>query len=409
MMGTQWFVAAFAAAALMSGLNAQTPSWPQWRGPNRDGAAISFTEPAAWPQRLTERWKVQVGVGHSSPVLLGNRVYIHTRVEDREVLYALDSDTGRIVWQEGYRAPYQVNPAAAAHGPGPKSTPAIANGSIYALGISGVLSAHDASTGRLKWRTPASANLPLYGTAMSPVVDGTTVIAHVGGDAGGALTAFDGESGAVKWRWSGDGPGYASPVIADIGGTRQVITQSQSYVISVSAASGALLWKIPFTTNYTQNAVTPVVHRDLVIYSGLDKPITAVRPVRRGGAWTAEPVWNNPQISLYMSSPVIAGSALFGLSHRNKGQFFGLDLESGKTYWVTEGREAENTALVRAGGLLFLLNDDADLIVARPSMVKFEPLRHYQVANSPTWAHPAIVGNRIIVKDASHLTAWTVN
>ncbi len=394
--------AAFAASLVAA-------DWPQWRGPNRDGSGAVFNEPAQWPEKLTERWKINVGVGHSSPVLAGNRIYLHSRQQNDEVISAIDAATGKTVWQDRYPAPYRMNSAATAHGPGPKSTPVVAQGRVIALGISGILSALDAATGRVLWRKPAPAAPPEFGTAMSPVVDAGLVIAHVGGHDSGALTAFDAATGAEKWKWSGDGPGYASPVIGTFAGTKQVITQSQARLVSVSAGGGQLLWELPLQTPYQQNSVTPVVYKDMVIYSGLEHPVVALRPVNKAGKWIAEKVWENADGGMYMSSPVVAGSTLFGMSNRNRGHFFAIDLASGKTLWATRGREAENAAIVNAGKLLFILKPDAELVIARPNPASFEALRRYTVANSPTWAHPVIDGSRIFVKDAETLTLWTVS
>jgi outer membrane protein assembly factor BamB len=383
--------------------------WPQWRGPNRDGTGAVFTEPAKWPEKLTERWKITVGGGHSSPVLVGNRIFLHSRQKDDEVIAAIDAATGKVIWQDRYPAPYRVNPAAASHGPGPKSTPAVAHGRVVALGISGILSALDATTGKVLWRKPAPPSPPIYGTAMSPAIDAGLVIAHVGGHDSGALTAFDAATGAEKWKWSGDGPGYASPVIGTFGGTKQVITQSQDRLISVSAANGQLLWELPLKTPYQQNSVTPLVFKDMVIYSGLEHPVVALRPVNKGGKWIAEKVWENADAGMYMSSPVIAANILFGMSNRNRGQFFAIDLANGKTLWTTRGREAENAAIVNAGKLLFILKADAELVIARPNPASFDVIRRYTVGSSPTWAHPVIDGNRIFVKDADTLTLWMVS
>jgi hypothetical protein len=147
----------------------------------------------------------------------------------------------------------------------------------------------------------------------------------------------------------------------------------------------------------------------MVIYSGLEHPVVALRPVNKAGKWTAEKVWENAGAGMYMSSPVIAGTALFGMSNRNRGQFFAIDLANGKTLWTTRGREAENAAVVSAGSLLFMLKADAELVIARANPASFDVVRRYTVANSPTWAHPVIDANRIFVKDADTLTLWTVS
>ena len=144
---------------------------------------------------------------------------------------------------------------------------------------------------------------------MSPLVDGGQVIVHVGGNKSGALMAFDGATGAVKWQWKGDGPAYASPVIASFGNSRQVITQSRSHLVGLSAANGALLWSVPFTTAYDQNIVTPIVSGDLVLYSGIDQPLTALRIRESAGKWTAERAWRADSVPMYMSTAVLSGGS----------------------------------------------------------------------------------------------------
>jgi outer membrane protein assembly factor BamB len=279
---------------------------------------------------------------------------------------------------------------------------------VFTFGISGILSAHDAATGKLLWRTDPPPAPPEFGTAMSPIVEGATVIAHVGADDRGALTAFDVATGTPRWRWSGDGPAYASPVIAVIAGVRQLITQSENALIALNPGSGALLWRLPFKTNYDQNSITPVVVNDVVIYSGVESGTMAVRVVRKESAWVAEPVWKNPQVSMYMSSPIAVGGTLYGLAQRRRGQFFAIDVASGRTLWTTSGREGENAAFIAAGGALVISTTNAELIVVRPSPAKYEEVKRYRSAESAVWAHPALAGNTLLVKDVDTLICWSI-
>ena len=224
-----------------------------------------------------------------------------------------------------------------------------------------------------------------------------------------ALTAFDANTGDVSWSWKGDGPGYGSPIIADFGGTRQIVTMTQQKLIGVDAATGTLLWERPFVTNYDQNAITPVLYGQTLIFSGHQIPVAALTVTKQNNQWATEKLWENADVSLYMSDAVIVGDTLVGFSQRNSGQFFGLDARTGKTLWTSDGRQATNAAIVVAGDLWFALKDDAELIVARKSASAFELLRRYTVATSATWAQPAISGNRLFVKDVSSLTLWTVD
>jgi outer membrane protein assembly factor BamB len=393
-------------ALLLASQLSYAQDWPQWRGPNRDGVVASFAPPKVWPDKLRTVWKVPAGIGHSSPVLVGKRVYLHTRLDENEVVSCFDLDTGKQLWRDSYPAPYVMNPAATAHGKGPKSTPVVSDNKLYTLGISGILSCYDTSTGKLRWRREFSKKVketsPLYGTAMSPLVDRGLVIAHVGGNDSGALTAFDANTGEIRWSWSGDGPGYASPIVAEFGGVRQIVTQTQKYIVGISASNGGLLWEIPFETEYSQNSVTPVVYKKTLIFSGLDKGVFAINVVLQPNR-VFDNVWRNPDVSMYLNSPVVSGDFLYGLSHKRKGQFFCLDARTGKTMWTSNGREGDNAAIVSAGQFLFLLTDGAELIVARADPKQFEVLKKYSVAESPTWAHPVIIGGRILIKDVSTL------
>ena len=384
--------------------------WTQWRGANRDGQVQGFVAPKTWPEKLMQKWKVPVGIGHSSPVVVGKRVYLHTRQDEREVVLCLDLDSGKTLWQDGYAAAYTMNSAATGHGKGPKSTPVVSNGKLYTLGITGILSSYDTATGKLRWRKEFSKRFketaPDFGTAMSPMVDRGLVIAHVGGSNSGGLIAFDAESGAEKWAWTSDGPGYASPILVDLVGKRQIITQSQKHIVSIWADNGSLLWKIPFDTEYVQNIVTPMQWNDTIIFSGIGKGVFAIRLGWRNNTWVTDKVWHNEDVSMYMNSPLINGNLLFGLSHKQKGQFFCLDLATGKTLWTGDGRQGENAAMVMAGNVLFSLTDSADLIVSNVSSKGPSVLKRYNVADSPTWAHPVIVGNRILIKDEKTLAVW---
>jgi outer membrane protein assembly factor BamB len=399
------------ALIVLSVATASAQDWNQWRGPSRTGVAAGFTAPAQWPDKPTRVWRVTVGAGHASPVVSNGRVFQLSRAAEQEIVTALDLESGKQVWQQRYDAPYEVNPAARSHGPGPKSTPVVSGGRLFTLGINGTLSAFDAASGKLQWRKQYAKEFdavwPDFGVAMSPLLDNALLIVHVGGNRSGALLALDAATGQEKWTWKGEGPSYASPVIGTFGGTRQVITQSRLHLAGVNAADGSLLWRIPFTTDYDQNIVTPVIVDDLVIYTGLNKPLAAVRVTQSGGRWTPQPAWENAELPMYMSSPVAAGEYLFGLTHRNRGQFFCVDAKSGKTLWTTRGREGENAALVIVGDVILGTTTEGELVVARRDASKFDLIKRYTMAGSSIWAHPVPAGRGILIKDTDGLAYWT--
>ncbi len=386
--------------------------WPQWRGPNRDGQVVGVTPPAQWPKELKQLWKIEVGEGHASPVVAGERVYVLSREGDDEVVRSLNLADGKELWSCRYPAPFVMSPYARSHGKGPKATPVVAGGRLYTQGIDSIVSAWDAKTGKRLWQEDFSKRFsqtsPLfYGAAASPMVDGDCLIAMVGRLGGGALTALNRENGKAEWEWTGDGAAYASPVSAMLGGVKQFVTQSQNACIGISARDGSLLWKIDFKTEYDQNIVTPVLVNDLVLFAGLGHPATAYRVVKNGNAWEPKLVWENDDAGMYMSSPVVAGNRLVGFSQKKKGSLFCLDAAIGKTAWTSDGRLGDNAVILAWGPLALALTTNSELIVFKPAAEAFEPVVRYRVAGTPTWAHPAVVADGVLVKDASTLALWT--
>jgi outer membrane protein assembly factor BamB len=400
----------FAGLSIAGSAQSRGTDYTQWRGPNRDGAAAGFTAPASWPEKLTQAWKVEVGTGYATPLVVGNRIYLFSRLGDDEVMSALDAATGKVIWRTAYPIAVTLHPAATKHGPGPKSTPVYADGKLFSIGFAGTVTAFDAATGKQLWQKPGTMPYPMYNShAFSPIVDRGVVIFHTGGHMQGALTAFDVNTGQVKWSWPGDGPGYGSPVIATFAGTRQLVTITQGKIISVDPATGTLLWERPYVSANFTNAVTPVVYDQTLIVSGNGGPTVAVAVKKESNQWATSIAWENPDVQYRLSNAVLIGDVLFGLSSRNMGQYFSLDPKTGKTLWTSEPRQAGNAAIVYSGDLVFSLEDTGDLKVFRRGATAFEVVKKYTVADSETWTQPTLVGNRILVKDVSNLTEFTTN
>jgi outer membrane protein assembly factor BamB len=390
--------------------------WPQWRGPRRDGAA-TFKSPARWPEKLKLKWKTEVGHGDASPVTAGRRVFLFTNQGQREVVTALSLEDGKTLWRDSYAVAYTPEEIEKEHGRGPKATPVLDGGRLYTVGVTGVISAYDAAGGQLLWRKEPKGGLregyPLFGMAVSPLVAAGLLVAPVGGSRQMKLTAFDARTGEVRWQWGTEnlhpdlGLGYSSPVLAEFGGVRQVVFWTGRDLVGLAPQTGQPLWVFPFKSEW-DSVVTPVLHERTIILSANPQGTVAVRINKRGDSWAPEQVWQQAEVFPYMTTPVAAGKLLYGLSAKKKGQFFCLDLETGKTLWLTEGRDAENAALLSAGEYLFVLTDAADLIVARQSGKGFESVGRYRVADSPTWAHPVLLHGQILVKDASTLALWSL-
>jgi outer membrane protein assembly factor BamB len=239
--------------------------WPQWRGPNRDGVARGVKVPQKWPKELKEEWKVTVGEGVSSPVVVGDKAFVFTRQKEDEIVLCFDLASGKGLWKsEPYPAPYQWWAGEGNFSKGPRSTPTVADGRVYVSGVSGVLSCFEAKAGKLLWRKEATQSPPYGGPAAPLVTDGLCIV-HLGNggrDDKDGLTAFDAATGDVKWRFAdGSRPGYGSPILVDLAGERQVVALTSWDLIGVSIATGKKLWALKI--DGSEKNSTPLIDREL--------------------------------------------------------------------------------------------------------------------------------------------------
>lgn len=400
--------ASLAAAVLFGAAYASAEDWPQWRGAGRDGKVSGFSAPQTWPAALTQKWRVTVGPGDSTPALVGDKVYVFSRQGGDEVTTCLDAATGDQLWQNKYAAQAVTGPAA--RHPGPRSSPAVAEGKVVTLGVGGVLSCLDATSGTEVWRKDVFPGVvPRYFTAMSPIIVDGMAIAHLGGPGNGALMAFDLTGGDVKWKWEAEGPAYASPVTMTAGGVKQLVTMTEKSIVGVALADGKLLWEVPFAVRgMAYNAATPIIDGDVVIYTGQNRGTRAVRIQKQGDAFTATPLWANTDVGVQFNTPVLENGLLFGLS--DKGNLFCLDAKTGKTDWIDPTRRGGNFgAIVDTGSVILALPSTAELIVYRPTGAEYSELARIKVADSATYAYPVISGDRILVRDHEAVTLYTLD
>ncbi len=382
--------------------------WPQWRGPNRDGKVSGFKAPQQWPAELTQKWKITVGLGCATPALVGDKLYAFARQGGDEVVLCLKASDGRELWQDKYAA-QEVTGAAGRH-PGPRSSPAVAEGKVITLGVGGVVSCLDAASGKVLWRKdPFPKVVPRFFTSMSPIVVDGMAIVHLGGQGNGAVIAYDLTSGDEKWRWGGEGPEYASPALLTVAGTKQIVTLAEKSVVGVDTADGKLRWQLPFApARRAYNAATPIVDGATVIYTGAGRGTFAVKIEKQGDGFAAKELWANADLAPQFNTPVLEGGHLYGLS--NSGNLFCIDVRTGQTAWTDDTARGRGGfgAMTAAGSSLLILPSDSTLIVFKPDAKQYSELAHYTVSDTPTYACPVLAGNNLYVKDEQSIVKWMI-
>jgi outer membrane protein assembly factor BamB len=394
-------------------------NWPQWRGPARDGLAPDIKLPDKWPAEPPKpRWVMPVGQGYSGPAVADGRVYVMGRADGEEVCHCFDAATGKPLWKVGYPEP-DFKPPTGEPVWGPQSTPTVDGDRVYFFGLLGMLHCLDAKTGAVRWKRDChkefwgvvkaekgdDAWFPPCGCAAGPLVEGKTVILPVGGKKAGSFTAFDRDTGKIVWQALDERSSYASPVFAAPGGIKQLIGFTGLRMVGLDQASHKLLWDRPFKAFFEQTIVSPVVWNDLVVIGGEKRPTFALRLKSAGGKVETEEVWKNDDLKEYTTTPVLVGPHLVGHDARAE-RLVCLGVADGQTAW-TSPRLGRYFSLLAAGDTVLALNNDGELFALKAGGDDYTQLAKWRVSDQKgTWAHPAVAGGKLFVKDKERLLCY---
>ncbi len=401
-----------ALTLLTTTITANAQEWTQWRGPARDGSVSAKNAPAKWPETFQRTWRVEIGEGYSSPVVANGRVFVHTRRDPEEIVSGINLADGKLLWQQKYQAVFNKNQYAVQMAKGPNSTPLVIGNRLFTLGVTGILNAWDTASGKVLWTRDFSKSIDtsklFCGTAASPIAVDGRVVVQVGSDIhGGQILALNPATGATEWEWKGLGPGYASPVVIDLGGTKQLVTMTEGSIVGLDARNGKELWSVAFPDEWHENITTPLWTGTHLVVSGTRAGTHAYSLAQSAGKWQATEAWKNADVAMYMSSPVFGDGLIYGHSSKRKGQFVAVDAKTGAVKWATEGREGEHASLLLTPQHVIFLTNSADLIVAKRGTPAFDVEKRYEVAEAATWAVPVLLGSNVLVRDATGIMLLT--
>ena len=387
-------------------------SWPQWRGPSRDGLVAGND----WPDRLDEKslqqlWRIPLGPSYSGPIVSTDLVFTtETKNKESEIVYALDRQTGKERWRAEWKGAMSVPFFAASNGSWIRSTPAFDGDYLYVAGMRDVLVCLDANTGKEIWRVDFTSRLkstlPTFGFVCSPLVDGDSVYVQ----AGGSTIRVNKQNGDIQWRTLEDGGGmngsaFSSPIIANIAGQRQLLVQTRTKLAGVAIETGKELWTQTVPSFRGMNILTPVVFGDAIFTSSYQNKSWLYKITNEQGQFRVTESWSN-KAQGYMSTPiVIDGHAYIHLQNQ---RFACIDLKSGERTWTSQpyGKYA---SLVAQQDRILALDSGGSLLQIKANPKEFELLGQVKLSDEDTWAHLAVCGNELFVRELKAMSVYRWN
>lgn len=394
-------------------LRSETPAtWTQWRGPARDGI---LREAAPWPDELNDAnlkqvWRVKdLGPSYSGPLVAKDRIFTTATVKGAtEVVTAYDRASGKELWKAEWPGAMSVPFFAWANGSWIRATPAYDGESLYVAGMRDVLVCLEAATGKERWRVDFvkefKTPLPSFGFVSSPLVVGD----HVYVQAGASVVKLDKSTGKVVWRAMDDGGGmmgsaFSSPVLKKFSGKEQLLVQARMKLAGLDPETGNVLWSAPIEAERGMNIFTPTTYGDDALLTSAYGGRTELRKIKpEADSFSAQVAWSEKSQG-YMSSPVIIGKHAY--MHLKNQRFCCVDLEAGKTVWTTKPY-GKYWSMVVNGDKILALDEAGELYLIRANPEKFELLSQKRVAQDACWAHLAVAGNELVIREQDALTLW---
>ncbi len=392
------------ALFVFSGIQSQ--DWPGWRGEHRDGKVIGFIMPKVWPSQLTQIWQKKVGLGDASIAYVDGKLFLNVKQDENEAALCLDASTGKTIWSAILNPAPEVTGGARSH-PGPRSTPTVKNGKVYLIGAGGRLNCLDAKTGKVIWKNENFTEVPVFFTAMSPLVIDGKCIAHLNGKDNGTVVAFNADNGGIIWELKGEPSTYSSPLLMKVGNEEIIVLQTETHVIGISK-TGSLLWGIPTPGEQRfYNSSTPVIDGQNIIVCGQGKGTKSFKIEKAGDKYSFTENWVNPDFGTSFNTPVLKDGYLYAHEAR-LGKLYCLNAISGKTCWADTTSHNRFASTLDLGKVLLSLPANGKILVYEPNHEKYVQKVMYKIAETEVYAHPLVVGDKIYVKEQELLTCWQV-
>jgi outer membrane protein assembly factor BamB len=373
------------------------PDFPQFLGPNRNGVIEGLTLDPDWESRPPEvLWRQPIGAAWSGFAVVGNRAITQEQRGEEEWVTCYDVATGARLWAHADAARYATTIA----GVGPRTTPTVVSNRVFTLGATGWLNCLQLEDGEPVWRRQivedAQSKVPEWGLAGSPLWLDGRIIVSAGGREDHSLLAYDAATGELVWHAGSDRAGYSSPFVAELDGTRQILSFNGPGIAAHAPEDGRVLWQYPWGRGQPHVAVPVPVGPDQVVFSsgyGVGAELLQVRKADAGD-WQVESLWESRALKAKFANFIAREGHLYGL---DDGILACVDLVDGRRVWK-EGRYGHGQML-RVGEHVLLTAERGDLILLAPTPEGANELHRIEVFSDKTWNPPALSGDLLLLRN----------
>ena len=384
--------------------------WNQWRGPNRDGLYLgnSFPNNLA-KESLQLSWKANLGPSYSGPIVSDQIVFTtETKNKESEVVHAYDRKTGKEIWAAEWKGAMSVPFFAGSNGSWIRATPAFDGECLYVAGIKDVLVCLNAMDGKEKWRIDFveqfKTPVPSFGFVSSPLIDGDAIYVQ----AGASVFKLNKKNGAVIWRSFKDsggmnGSAFASPLMTTLGGQKQLLIQSREKLAGLNPENGDVLWSKVVPNFRGMNIFTPVVVGDTIFASTYQNKSWLYKISKNDSGFSVNEVWEN-KLQGYMSTPVVING--FAYMHLQNQRFTCVDLSNGETKWTSPKSFGKYWSLIAYKNRILALDQKGILYLIEADPKEFKVLDTREITENESWAHLAISGDQIFIRDLKTLSVF---
>ncbi|HRX84542.1 MAG TPA: PQQ-like beta-propeller repeat protein [Phycisphaerae bacterium] len=383
--------------------------WTQWGGPHQDFIVPSAGLATSWPDDGPPKlWSRELGEGYSGILADAGKLYTLYRSGEEDVVCALDAATGKTIWEYKYAAPpapgHEMMFTA-----GPRSTPLLVDGRLFAASVNGMMHAFDAATGKVLWQHDLwkdyAGSVLNHGYANSPIAYKSTIIMPVGG-AGHAVMAFDQKTGEIVWQRHDFKNSYSSPRLISVDGEDQLALFMAQEIIGLDPANGDLKWSYEIGNPFDQNICMPVLEpqSDILFFSTPQAGSRGCRLTRQGDKTELEELWKTRKIQFYHVNAIRLGEWIYGSTGQGDPNFFAaLNIKTGDIAWRERG--FGKATCLHADGKFIILDENGMLALATATPEKFEVLAKAQVLGERAWTCPTLVGKTLYLRDSKQIVA----